>query len=162
MTSAYVYPCGHRMRAHPASSGAIKQPFPTPPAIISNPRLSPSFFPHMCPAVILNTCHLWTPRPAGLAHALPSSDTPAQSPPSCHPPYRPPKHCRESIPVCCDTGSLESDMWGVRLPYSFVRGSTSYFRSDCALTKLTDRPAERGNASLPGPHKNHYHLTGTL
>ena len=29
LTSAYVYLSGHRARAHPASSAAIKPPFPT-------------------------------------------------------------------------------------------------------------------------------------
>ena len=29
LTSAYVYLSGHRVRAHPASSAAIKLPFPT-------------------------------------------------------------------------------------------------------------------------------------
>jgi len=30
LTSAYVYLSGHRVRAHPVSSAAIKLPFPTP------------------------------------------------------------------------------------------------------------------------------------
>jgi len=62
LTGAYVYLCGHRVRAHPASSAAIKLPFPIgeevrerdkcgrPPPLHSQKRLWPNLKRRQNPA----------------------------------------------------------------------------------------------------------------